>query len=229
MEGYSRLVDVWSVGCISFLLLRGQLPFDAKNKEDVIEKTLHKELFFDPKWDSISDTCKDLLKSMLSKDPRKRLSVDECLDHQWFEAHPRVSTTPKSVDGGEFDHKHSPSVEGSIGTPRWGPIILSGDITPNPSPDVSPDRSPMQTPRVFEDEIDLGEKFGEKFGSFLSQSSVATDATFDDGRLLTPGVSVHGFSSVEVTPAHSPFAAYSGTSTPAATTPVPEPVKIPGK
>jgi len=40
MSGYGREVDLWSVGVIMYVLLRGRLPFDAKRKEDIIEKVI---------------------------------------------------------------------------------------------------------------------------------------------------------------------------------------------
>jgi len=34
---------------------------------------------------TISDTCKDLIRKMLIKDPAKRITIDEALKHPWFE------------------------------------------------------------------------------------------------------------------------------------------------
>eukprot|EP00479_Gromia_sphaerica_P009420 TRINITY_DN396_c0_g1_i3.p1 TRINITY_DN396_c0_g1~~TRINITY_DN396_c0_g1_i3.p1 ORF type:complete len:169 (+),score=21.42 TRINITY_DN396_c0_g1_i3:382-888(+) len=88
MEGYSRSVDLWSLGCIAFLLLRGHLPFDAKTKEEIIERTLHSPVKFDSKWDDIGVDAKDFVRLLLIKDPRKRLTLTGALNHSWFNALP---------------------------------------------------------------------------------------------------------------------------------------------
>jgi len=47
--------------------------------------TLENKLEFDlPCWNSITDSCKDLLTRLLSKDPAKRISLDNALKHKWF-------------------------------------------------------------------------------------------------------------------------------------------------
>lgn len=47
--------------------------------------TLENKLEFDLAcWNQISDTCKDLLTKLLIKDPKKRISLDNALKHQWF-------------------------------------------------------------------------------------------------------------------------------------------------
>jgi calcium-dependent protein kinase len=43
-------------------------------------------LEFDPEeWSEISEEAKDLLREMLQKDPIKRISAIEALNHKWFE------------------------------------------------------------------------------------------------------------------------------------------------
>lgn len=84
MKGYSRSVDVWSVGCITFLLLRGALPFDAKTKEEIIANTLHRKVHFDRKWDHISIEARSFVTQLLQKDPAKRLTLEDAVKHKWF-------------------------------------------------------------------------------------------------------------------------------------------------
>lgn len=86
LVGYGREADIWSVGVIMFLLLRGELPFHGKSKNEIIQKTLHADinLSSDPAWSSISPSCKALLKGLLTKDPSKRLTAQEALRQDWF-------------------------------------------------------------------------------------------------------------------------------------------------
>ncbi|KAF1315769.1 Camk/camk1 protein kinase, partial [Globisporangium splendens] len=86
LVGYGREADIWSVGVIMFLLLRGDLPFHDKTKNEIIQKTMNADvnLDSDPAWASISPTCKSLLKGLLTKVPTNRLTVQDALRHEWF-------------------------------------------------------------------------------------------------------------------------------------------------
>lgn len=84
-EPYSFSCDLWSLGCIIYALLSGSLPFDHESQKETIKMTLENKLEFDlPCWDQISDECKDLLTKLLLKDPKKRISLESCLKHKWF-------------------------------------------------------------------------------------------------------------------------------------------------
>lgn len=37
------------------------------------------------KWNKISNDAQDLIKKMLERDPKQRITFDECLKHRWFE------------------------------------------------------------------------------------------------------------------------------------------------
>eukprot|EP01084_Bolivina_argentea_P028721 53343_1 len=84
---YGKKVDVWSIGCIMHLLLRGVLPFDGYTEQQIRDKTLHKTLnLTHVKWQRVSEDAKDLVKNLLMKDPSQRLSVENALEHRWFDA-----------------------------------------------------------------------------------------------------------------------------------------------
>uniref|UniRef100_A0AAV1UX67 non-specific serine/threonine protein kinase n=1 Tax=Peronospora matthiolae TaxID=2874970 RepID=A0AAV1UX67_9STRA len=86
LAGYGREADLWSLGVIMYLLLRGELPFNGKTKGDVIKKTLHAvvDLEADPAWRRLSSAGKKLLRGLLTKDPASRLTAQDALGHDWF-------------------------------------------------------------------------------------------------------------------------------------------------
>lgn len=84
---YSQEADVWSAGVIIYILLCGVPPFWAESEQGIFEQVLHGTLDFhsDP-WPSISEGAKDLLRKMLVRDPKKRISAHEVLCHSWIQA-----------------------------------------------------------------------------------------------------------------------------------------------
>ncbi|KAH7514348.1 hypothetical protein FEM48_Zijuj11G0079600 [Ziziphus jujuba var. spinosa] len=83
---YGPEADVWSAGIIVYILLSGVPPFWAESEQGIFEQVLDGELDFssDP-WPSISDGAKDLVRKMLIRDPRKRMTAHDVLCHPWVQ------------------------------------------------------------------------------------------------------------------------------------------------
>ena len=77
--------DEWACGVIMYYLITGEFPFQATEKEELFENIKNKEIdFSSSKFESMSDSCKDLLAKLLEKDKAKRISAKECLEHPFF-------------------------------------------------------------------------------------------------------------------------------------------------
>jgi len=85
-KGYGKAADIWNIGVIIYLVRRGKLPFDGETKEDIIHNTVHGKLDFasDPVFSKSSAAHVDLMKGLLNKDPKQRLTAAQVLEHPWM-------------------------------------------------------------------------------------------------------------------------------------------------
>jgi serine/threonine protein kinase len=83
--GYGNKVDVFSAGVTLYLMLCGYEPFYGETDSELIaaNKEAHVE-FEGAAWTNVSPEAKDLLRSMLAKDPKQRISAKDALQHPWI-------------------------------------------------------------------------------------------------------------------------------------------------
>ncbi|XP_010555837.1 PREDICTED: calcium-dependent protein kinase 20-like [Tarenaya hassleriana] len=82
---YSHECDVWSAGVIVYILLSGVPPFWDETEQGIFEQVLKGELdFISEPWPNVSESAKDLVRRMLIRDPKKRMTAHEVLCHPWI-------------------------------------------------------------------------------------------------------------------------------------------------
>uniref|UniRef100_A0A8C0HR37 Calcium/calmodulin-dependent protein kinase type 1G n=1 Tax=Buteo japonicus TaxID=224669 RepID=A0A8C0HR37_9AVES len=82
---YSKAVDCWSIGVITYILLCGYPPFYEETESKLFEKI--KEGYYEfesPFWDDISESAKDFIRHLLEKNPNTRFTCEEALRHPWI-------------------------------------------------------------------------------------------------------------------------------------------------
>ncbi|XP_062024522.1 calcium-dependent protein kinase 29 [Rosa rugosa] len=94
-RNYGKEIDVWSAGVILYILLSGVPPFWAETEKGIFDSIIEGKLdLHSAPWPSISDAAKDLIRKMLTMDPKKRITAAEVLEHQWMKKDGEASDKP---------------------------------------------------------------------------------------------------------------------------------------
>ncbi|WOL10399.1 calcium-dependent protein kinase 2-like [Canna indica] len=84
-RNYGKEIDIWSAGVILYILLSGVPPFWAETDKGIFNTILRGEIDFESEpWPSISYSAKDLVRRMLTQDPKKRMTAAQVLEHPWL-------------------------------------------------------------------------------------------------------------------------------------------------
>ena len=81
--GHSYQVDIWSLGVIIYTLIIGKPPFETRDVKATYKKIKDNEYSF-PDQAIISEAAKNLINKILVLDPEKRPSLDQILNHDFF-------------------------------------------------------------------------------------------------------------------------------------------------
>ncbi len=120
-SGYNTPADIWSMGVIMYAVLYGTLPFRSHNRDPrakvrEVERLIAKG--FDPKlkegegpWfdsrNNVSEHARNLIAQLLQKDPEKRPTAEEVLQHAWFNSPSTTKLSPLVKKSLKEFHNHN--------------------------------------------------------------------------------------------------------------------------
>ena len=76
---------MYSLGVMLYLLLMGYPPYLNETMESIMEEAVHGEvLFVEEDWSHVSENAMVLVRQMLEKDPKKRISMERVMASPWL-------------------------------------------------------------------------------------------------------------------------------------------------
>ncbi|KAE8631354.1 hypothetical protein XENTR_v10001162 [Xenopus tropicalis] len=101
--------DMWSIGVITYILLSGASPFLGDTKQETLTNISGVNYDFDEEYFSnTSELAKDFIRRLLVKDPKKRMTIDQSLEHSWIKVRgPSALHTTKAIKRRNVRHEDS--------------------------------------------------------------------------------------------------------------------------
>ena len=117
---------MWSLGSIVYILLGGYSPFEESDQNILFEKIRVADYtFHDEFWDPVSEDAKDLIRSLLTVNPRDRLTAEQALQHKWMTVDEKVLASTdlganlKELKLFNAKRKFKAAVKAVIAASRW--------------------------------------------------------------------------------------------------------------
>ncbi|KAM9826350.1 death-associated protein kinase 2a isoform X2 [Syngnathus typhle] len=82
--------DMWSIGVITYILLSGASPFLGETKQDTLKNISAINYEFDEEFFcNTSELAKNFITHLLERDKKKRLTIQNALNHPWIKSNER--------------------------------------------------------------------------------------------------------------------------------------------
>jgi len=84
-DAYTTAIDMWSLGCVLYLILTNKQPFDGDDSVQLFTNISHAKYSFptDPGC-ILSPDAKNLINRLLDVNPNTRITAEEVLKHPWL-------------------------------------------------------------------------------------------------------------------------------------------------
>ncbi|XP_022243083.1 calcium/calmodulin-dependent protein kinase type II alpha chain-like isoform X4 [Limulus polyphemus] len=93
-DPYGKPVDIWACGVILYILLVGYPPFWDEDQHRLYAQIKAGSYDYpSPEWDTVTPEAKNLINSMLTVNPVKRITAAEALKHPWICQRERIAST----------------------------------------------------------------------------------------------------------------------------------------
>lgn len=101
---YNHQVDMWSCGCLIFMIIGGYPPFQDQNHRGLFRKIRAADYTFHKKyWSNVSVAAKKLISGLLTVNPKSRLTCQGALHTDWLQVDDtKLSTRDLSQSISEF-------------------------------------------------------------------------------------------------------------------------------
>lgn len=91
--------DMWSIGVITYILLSGASPFLGETKQETLTNISAVNYDFDEEYFvHTSELAKDFIRRLLVKDPKKRMTIEDSLQHPWIKVIKRRNVRKEDSD-----------------------------------------------------------------------------------------------------------------------------------
>ena len=79
---YDKAVDLWSLGCVVYVILSGRLPFSGKDERDTATRITRGR--YDFQGDNWDPEAIDFIRHLIVRNPRHRFTTTQALAHNWI-------------------------------------------------------------------------------------------------------------------------------------------------
>ncbi|KAH7888959.1 kinase-like domain-containing protein [Phlebopus sp. FC_14] len=135
-QGYSHLVDSWSVGVIVFSMLTSSSPFVEDDTQRDIKVRIAERTI---EWDTldqanVSDLAKDFIRQLLEYDPGRRMSLTAARRHPWLNQGLPKAGNPREVRAADSIASLGPDDSSLTSLPDDNDDAMLADSEPNSDP-----------------------------------------------------------------------------------------------
>jgi len=85
-EKYTKSIDIWATGVITYVSLSACFPWEGKTDAEVQESIMsYKIKFYSPEFDNVSPDAIGFILRLLEMNTEKRITLEAAMSHPWME------------------------------------------------------------------------------------------------------------------------------------------------